>query len=179
MNGMDNSIIFYSASFIMLLFAVLTLCFKNIFYSLISAIVVFFFAGLFFYLLGSEYNAVIQIAIYGVAVPIILGVAVMFTNLKGNNEEEKPKSSSSKYWVIFTACLFVLALIYLMLTSFIVVPNAFNVSEQIGNANPSSISAFGNGIFVNYVWAFELVSVILTIIVAGLTLFKRGTKCVK
>ena len=86
MNGMDNSIIFYSASFIMLLFAVLTLCFKNIFYSLISAIVVFFFAGLFFYLLGSEYNAVIQIAIYGVAVPIILGVAVMFTNLKGNNE---------------------------------------------------------------------------------------------
>ena len=103
---MNNPIIFYSAVFLMLLFAILTLSFRNIFYSLISAIVVFFFAGLFFYLLGSEYNAVIQIAIYGVAVPIILGVAVMFTNLKGNNEEKNQKSSSSKYLVIFTACLF-------------------------------------------------------------------------
>ena len=59
---MNNPIIFYSAAFLMLLFAILTLSFRNIFYSLISAIVVFFFAGMFFYLLGSEYNAVIQIA---------------------------------------------------------------------------------------------------------------------
>ena len=122
MSGMDNPIIFYLVAFIMLLFAVLTLSFKNIFYSLISAIVVFFFAGLIFYILGSEYNAVIQIAIYGVAVPIILGVAVMFTNLKGNKEDEKTSSSNLKYVVIFMACLFVLALIYLMMTSFMITP---------------------------------------------------------
>ena len=53
--------------------------FNNIFYSLLSAIIVFFIAGMFFYVLGSEYNAVIQIAIYGVAVPVIHGLAIMFT----------------------------------------------------------------------------------------------------
>ena len=56
--------------------------FKKIFYSLLCAITVFFLAGFFFYVLGSEYNAVIQIAIYGIAIPVILGLAVMFTNLK-------------------------------------------------------------------------------------------------
>ena len=176
---MNNPIIFYSAVFLMLLFAILTLSFRNIFYSLISAIVVFFFAGVFFYLLGSEYNAVIQIAIYGVAVPVILGVAVMFTNLRNGVTEEKSKKSNLKYLLFLTCGLFVLSLIYLMMTSFMVVPNGFNILEQSGSVNLNSITAFGNGIFVNYVWAFELLSLILTIIVVGFTMFKGGSKCVK
>ena len=157
MNGMYNPIVFYPAAVLMILFAILAIKFKNIFYSLLSAILVFFFAGFFFYILGSEYNAVIQIAIYGIAVPVVLGLAVMFTNLK---KDDKAKSFGLKYLVIFVSCIFVLALVYLIMTSLVISP----------------IGAFGHGIFVKYVWAFELVSLILTIIVAGLTLFNRANK---
>ena len=49
MNGIFNPIVFYPSAVLMILFAVLAIKFKNIFYSLLSAIVVFFLAGFLFY----------------------------------------------------------------------------------------------------------------------------------
>lgn len=174
MNGIDNPIVFYPSAILMIIFSFLTIKFKNIFYSLLSAIVVFFFAGFFFYVLGSEYNAVIQIAIYGIAVPIILGLAIMFTNLSKNNGEKALRSSDFKYVMFITGGVFVLALIYLVLTSLVVNPIGFNIGEVMDNSATQVINTFSQGIFVKYVWAFELVSLILTIIVVGLALLGKG-----
>lgn len=178
MNGISNPIIFYTASVLIFAFSVLAIKFKNIFYSLLSAIVVFFLAGLIFYVLGSEYNAVIQIAIYGIAVPVILGIAIMFTNLRDNNEDKKEKKRNSKirYLIYLFSGIFVLALIYLVLTSFVVVPLGFNIVEQVNTSALNSLTAFAKGIFVKYVFAFEIISIILTIVVAGLTIFKNEEK---
>ena len=170
MNGIFNPIVFYPAAIVMILFAILSIKCRNIFYSLLSAVFVFFLAGMFFYVLGSEYNAVIQIAIYGVAIPVILGLAVMFTNLKKEDKSEK-NDSNLKYVMFLTGGIFILAFIYLMMTSFIIIPEGFNIEENIGGTFIQVMNAFAQGIFVKYVWAFELVSVLLTIIVVGLTLF--------
>lgn len=177
MNGLENPIIFYPAAIVLLLFAMLTIVFKNIFYSLLSAIVVFFLAGLFFYILGSEYNAVIQIAIYGIAVPIILGIAIMFTNLRATvQEKENSRNSILKYIAILTGGIFVLASIYLILTSFALTPIGFNITEHFGGTPISILSSISNNIFVRYVWGFELVSVLLTIIVVGLVCLNKEVK---
>lgn len=175
MNGLDNPIVFYPVAVLMILFGILTIKFRNIFYSLLSAIVVFFIAGMFFYVLGSEYNAVIQIAIYGIAVPIILGIAIMFTNLK-NPDKNNNKKSILKYLMFLTGGIFILAFIYLILTSFAVVPVGFNVSEQIGGTTLSTITAISSGLFIRYVWAFELISILLTIIVVGLVCLNKEVK---
>ena len=84
MNGIFNPLVFYSIATILMVFAILTITFKNIFYSLLSAIIVFFATGIIFYILGSEYNAIIQIAIYGVAIPVLFLFAIMFTSHKEN-----------------------------------------------------------------------------------------------
>ena len=173
MNGIDNPIVYYPSAILMIIFLFLAIKFKNIFYSLLSAIVVFFFAGFFFYVLGSEYNAVIQIAIYGIAVPIILGLAIMFTNLSRNNNEKNLKVSDFKYVIFITSGVFVLALIYLILTSLVVNPIGFNIGEVMDNSATQVINTFSQGIFVKYVWSFELVSLILTIVVVGLALIGR------
>ena len=65
---MFNPIIFYPLAIVLVLAAIFAISFRNIFYSLLSAIVVFFITGVLFYILGSEYNAVVQIAIYGIAI---------------------------------------------------------------------------------------------------------------
>lgn len=169
----DNPIIFYPTSILIILFAIMAISFKNIFYSLLSAIMVFFLTGVIFYVLGSEYNAVIQIAIYGLAVPVILGLAIMFTNPK---DDKSKLSSKLKFAVILTSGLFLLSLIYLVLTSLALMPEGFNISENIGTNPISAMSAFG-ALFTKYVWAFELMSIILTIIVVGLSLgVKQGVK---
>lgn len=178
MNGIDNPIIFYPSALLMILLALFAIGLKDIFRSLLCAIAVFFLAGLVFYVLGSEYNAVIQIAIYGVAVPIILGLAIMFTN-KGVNKgvnKDKTKASNLKYVVFFTSGLFILAITYLVLTSLAISPNGFSLSDQIGGTTIQTISAITNGIFVKYVYAFEIFSIILTLIVIGLTFVNKADK---
>lgn len=170
MNGINNPIIFYPAAVVMILTAILAVKFKNLFYSLLCAIIVFFLAGMFFYVLGSEYNAVIQIAVYGVAVPVILGLGIMFTDTKN---KEKNSESSLKYIMLLCCGIFILTLIYLGMTSLVVIPQGFNIAESHDGNPLGAMNAFSNGIFIKYVWAFELVSIILTIIVAGLTMFKK------
>lgn len=174
MNGIDNPIIFYPSALLMILLALFAIGLKDIFRSLLCAIAVFFLAGLVFYVLGSEYNAVIQIAIYGVAVPIILGLAIMFTS--HGISKNKTKASNLKYVIFFTSGLFILAITYLVLTSLVISPSGFNLSEQIGGTTIQTISAITSGIFVKYVYAFELFSIILTLIVIGLTFVNKTEK---
>lgn len=172
----SNPIIFYLVSIILVAFAILTVFFKNIFYSLLSAILVFFLVGIIFYLLGSEYNAVIQIAIYGVAVPIILALAIMFTNTKNY---KKQIDETKKYITLFFSGIFVLAVVYLVLTSLVINPVGFNFVENTSFNSKQVLDSIASGFFVNYVLAFEFLSLILTMVVVGLTLFKGGNKCSK
>lgn len=172
MSGMFNPIIFYSLAVALVLAAVFAINFRNIFYSLLSAIVVFFVAGFLFYILGSEYNAIIQIAIYGVAVPVVLGLAIMFTNTQSGEIQEK-NNSKIKFLLFLFAGLFILTMTYLTMTSLMVNPVGFEISENISNTPVKVINSFASGIFTKYVWAFELVSLILTIVVVGITVFDR------
>lgn len=171
MNGIFNPIVFYPSAIIMIVFAILAIKFKNIFYSLLSAIMVFFLAGMFFYVLGSEYNAIIQIAIYGLAIPVVLGLAVMFTNLK-KDDKKISINPKIKYTMLLTGGLFLLSLIYLILMSLVMNPVGFNINYS-SNTSLQVIEAFAKGIFVKYVFAFEIVSLILTIVVAGITIFNQ------
>ena len=132
----------------------------------------FFTAALFFYVLNSEYNAVIQIAIYGVAVPVVLGLAVMFTKHQ-ELKDQIVKNSNSKHWEILLGCIFISVLVYLVMTSLITNPQGFDIEVLSNNTSMQVMQTFGHGIFVKYVWGFELVSIILTIIVVGLTLFSK------
>ena len=177
MSGIYNPIVFYPIAIVLILSAILAVSFRNIFHSLLSAIILFFIVGALFYVLGSEYNAIIQIAIYGLAVPVILGLAIMFTNTEVE-DKKKNKISKIKYLLFLLAGLFILTTVYIIMTSLLVNPVGFEIRENITNTSIKVIDSFAYGIFVKYVWAFELVSLILTIIVAGLTIFdiKKGGK---
>jgi len=177
---MYNEIIFYSASFLILLFGILTIASWNIFYSLISSIIVFFMTAVLFWILGSEYNAVIQIAVYGFAIPVILGIGVMFTNLR-KDRPVKLGFSNSKYGIILVCGIFILALIYIVLISLLSVPEIFStqiVFDEFVNPH-SNFMIFAKGIFTKYVFAFELVSLILTIAAVGLTIIKKAGRRIR
>ena len=175
---MHNEIVFFSAFILIFVFGILTLFCRNIFYSLMSAIVVFFTTAVIFWLLGSEYNAVIQLAVYGFAIPIILGLGIMFTNLR-KDKPVKFTFSNSKYGIILVCGLFMLALIYVVLISMISAPDVLSIQisfDEFVNQH-SNFIIFSKGIFIKYVVAFELISLILTIVAVGLTLIKRmGSK---
>jgi len=165
----NNPIIFYIASFIIISSALLSLFNRSLINSLLWSILVFFSASIFFYILGSEYNAIIQAAIYGLAVPVIIGVSIMFT---GINKEER-KMTPISYLAVLSSGILALAFVYIIMMSLVMLPNTFSIQEIEQITAQDCITSFAKGIFNNYVYAFELVSILLTIIVAGLTLFRQ------
>lgn len=172
----DNPIIFYPAAFFIISFAMCTLFAKNVIYSLLSAVIVFFFGALFFYMLGSEYNAIIQAAVYGLAVPIIIGLSIMFAP---SNYNTKEKSFLSQYLTLMCSAIFILAFVYLVMMSLAIIPDTFRVMESIPVNHFDTILSFAKGIFIDYVWAFELISLLLTIIIAGIGLLRTKKGAIK
>lgn len=170
----SNPVIFYIASILIILFAIFTLCAKKVINALLASVVVFFLGALFFYVIGSEYNAIIQASIYGFAVPIIIGVSILFENKKNREDSETninssiKKSSLLSYLTILFSGIFVLAFIYLVMMSLVMTPDTFYLTEPAQISAFENLKAFANGIFVNYVWAFELISLLLTIVIAGI-----------
>ena len=77
-----NTITFYGFSIAILVFALIAIFSRKIIYTLIFSALVFFFSAGLFFSLGAGYNAVVQIMIYGIAVPMIFLFAVMFTSKK-------------------------------------------------------------------------------------------------
>ena len=166
----NNPIVFYTASTLLVLFTFLTLFVKNALYSIIFSIFVFFCGAIFFYILGSEYNAIIQAAIYGLAVPVILGISIMFIK---KEKKENTKGFAIPYITSICALIFIMAICYIVMISLNLNPNTFDIKEVVQTNSYETILAFAKGIFINYVWAFELVSLLLLIVVAGLTMFKK------
>ena len=169
---LNNPVIFYIASVCIILFALLSLCAKNVIYSLLWAILVFFFGAVFFFVLGSEYNAIMQAAVYGLAVPVIIGVSIMFRG-KTNKEEPASKKFALPYVTLMCAAIFVLAFVYLIMMSLVMMPDTFHLMDMTQTTSYDNIFAFAKGIFVDYVWAFELVSLLLLIVIAGISMLER------
>jgi len=168
----NNPVIFYVASFLMIAFALCSMFLKNIIYSLLSAVLVFFSASIIFYALGSEYNAIIQAAIYGLAVPVIIGISIMFTTGKNKTHKE----SLFNVQVVVSASLFLMAFIYVIMISLAMLPDSFHIMDLQQFNSYDVISEFARGIFIDYVFAFELISLLLTVVIAGLTLLSGKWK---
>jgi len=164
----NNPVVFYIASFLIIGFALLAMFLKNIIYSLLCAVMVFFSASIFFYILGSEYNAIIQAAIYGLAVPVIIGVSIMFTTGKSKIS----KDSLLQPVLLIAGALFIMAFVYVLMISLAMLPDSFHIMETVPFNSYDVISEFARGIYIDYVWAFELLSLLLTIVIAGFTLYK-------
>ena len=162
----NNPVIFYIASALIITSAFASMFAKNIIYSLLSSVVVFFSAAIIFYILGSEYNAIIQASIYGFAVPVIIGLSIMFTSGKSENK----KNNIFTLMILITAVIFGVLFTDTLVISDLKFSEVFRMTELVHTNAFDVISHFAKGIYTDYVWAFELLSLLLTIIIAGLVM---------
>lgn len=175
-----KSLIFYGFAGVIILFALLSIFSFRILYSLLCAVCVFFTVAGIYFILGADYNAVVQIAIYGIAIPILFIMAIMFTSEK--LDKATYLAFKPRFFLSFFALgVLFLSLIYLIATSLSLSSNAawIMVKQTMFINKYQMFNAISEGFFVNYVWAFELFSVLLLIVVVGfstLTLVKDKEK---
>lgn len=165
-----KSLIFYGFSGAIILFALLSIFSLRILYSLICAVCVFFAAAGIYFILGADYNAVIQIAIYGVAIPILFILAIMFTSDKLDKKTYITFQPRFFFSFLGLGALF-LSLIYLIATSLSLNSNsAWILQKQTMFINKYQMfNALAEGFFTNYALAFELFSVLLLIVIVGIS----------
>ena len=164
---MLTACIFYPTTIALIVFAILSIFSNKLVHSLLASIVVFFMVGLLFYLLGAEYNAVIQLAIYGLAVPILLAIALMFTNTR--DEKSPITNGARKYLIYFGAIVLFLAVFYLIAISVNIIDVELFPKAIQNNNSVIVFDAISNGFFNSYIVAFELISVLLFAIVVGVS----------
>ena len=152
----SNPVIFYIASALIITSALVSMAVKNIISSLLAAIVTFFSAAVIFYILGSEYNAIIQAAIYGLAVPVIIGLSIMFTEGK----PEKVKSNVFALIILMAAVFFGILIIDTLFISDLKFPEIFRLTELVQSNALDVISRFAKSLFppskkVGISWTFR------------------------
>jgi len=165
-----KSLIFFGFAGAIILFALLSIFSMRILYSLLSAVCVFFATAGIYFLLGADYNAVIQIAVYGIAIPILFVLAIMFTSDKIDKKTYLTIQPRFFFSFLGLGALF-LSLIYLIATSLSLSSNSdWIMQKQTMFINKYQMfSALSTGIFTNYALAFELFSVLLLIVIVGIS----------
>lgn len=165
-----KALIFYGFGGAIILFALLSIFSFRILYSLLFAVCVFFATAGIYFLLGADYNAVIQIAVYGIAIPILFVLAIMFTAEKLDKKiylTIKPRF----FFSFLSIGILFLSLFYLLVTSLNLNSNsAWLMLKQTMFINKYQMfNALSEGFFVNYVFAFELFSILLLVVVVGIS----------
>lgn len=165
-----KSLIFYGFAGAIILFALLSIFSFRILYALLSAVCVFFATAGIYFILGADYNAVIQIAVYGIAIPILFVLAIMFTAEKLDKNIYLTLKPRFFFSFLGLGILF-LSLIYLIVISLSLNSNsAWIMLKQTMFINKYQMFiALSEGFFVNYVFAFELFSILLLMVVVGIS----------
>ncbi len=165
-----KTFIFYGFGGAIILFALLSLFSFRILYALLCAVCVFFATAGIYFLLGADYNAVIQIAIYGITIPILFILAIMFTAEKLDKKVYITFKPRFFFSFLGIGVLF-LSLLYLIISTLsLSSKSAWVMLKQTMLLNKYQMfHALSDGFFVNYAYAFELFSVLLLIVVVGIS----------
>lgn len=165
-----KSITFYGFALAILIFALLSIVANRILNALLIAVIVFFSAGGIFFSLGADYNAVVQIAIYGVAVPIIFLFAIMFTSHKENKSVYL--ANGPRFFLVFFSAAFLFMILWYS-ASFALHLNEglekfFHPKLQPVNS-VESFMAIAKGIYADFQLAFILFALMVFIVIVGMS----------
>ena len=120
-----NAVFFILFSFFLLCSAVLSITSRKMIYSLLFAMITFLSVGLLFWLLGAIYNAMVQVLVYVVAVPILIAISIMLI---------KPNSFCiNKLFVNRNMLLSIIGILFLILIIGIFFSLNFNLFEIMKN----------------------------------------------
>lgn len=165
-----KSITFFGFFILIILFSILSVFASRILYSLLFAVISFFSAGGIFFSLGADYNAVVQIAIYGVAVPVIFLFAIMFTS---NKENRFVNISFAPRFFIGFASVSLLFLILWYSAEFAIHLNpkveAFFSANSPIVSDFNSIISIANGMYVSYQISFLTMALLILTVIVGVS----------
>jgi NADH-quinone oxidoreductase subunit J len=141
---------------------------KNQAYNALYLVLAFAALGGLFALLDAPFIAVVQIIIYAGAIMVLFIFVIMMINLREGISPEKKK------WTI--ALSLILAFV-LLIELLVTVSGKFSLLGKTGEAKLGSPSELGKLLFSNYIYPFEITSIlIIAALVGAIVLVKKKAK---
>lgn len=176
-------ILFYGLAIIMIISALGIIFLPKLLHACISMFVCFFAAGMLFILLNSDFLGVIQIGIYSVAVCILFAIIIMLSGQNVNKFDIKafiPKTIVSfiSVSILFAVLLFSITNGFSLFDRF---SKPFSMVIDISNLGiklPTdySIQKLAENLLSKYIFAFELISLIILVVLAGVVVLNAKNK---
>lgn len=157
--------LFYIFSFFALVGAIGLISFKHPLNSAISFIVTLLALAGFYALLSAKMLFAMQIIVYAGAIMVLMLFVIMFLNVNKYDLISEPKKN---LLFIGSAILLSPILLFILSTNF-EVSEFVAVSEEFG-----TIKEIGKTLFLDYVYPFELISILLLISIIGSVVIAKG-----
>ncbi len=164
--GAMEAVLFAVLAFVAILAALVVISHRQPVYSALSLVVTMLCIAFLFLLLRSEFLWVIQITLYAGAVMVLFLFVIMLLDLRG---EERPWRFPENRLQVSLGVLLALAL----LAELVVVVTAVRAPAARGSFPPEVVAARGNTqllgqlLYTEYVFPFEVTSVILLVAIVG------------
>lgn len=170
-------LLFYVCGAICVVTASMLLISRNTVYCVLALVTNFCSLALVYYALSAPLVAAIQVIVYAGAIMVLFLFVIMFLDLKGMAGKEKASQSAFRRlaailgMALFVEMVLIITPGFLKINSGIENPSA----EALARANYGQIASFSKELFVDYMWPFELVGVLLMVALLGVVvLAKRG-----
>jgi NADH-quinone oxidoreductase subunit J len=150
--------------------AIFMIVHKNPVYSALFLIVTFFSIAGFYFLLGAQFIAIVQIIVYAGAIMVLFLFVMMLLNLR----QETRIPIGRPFQVIFGSIIAVLLLIQVFL-----ITKAGLQLGQVGEYSQQkidsigSVEVIGSQLFTNFLFPFEAASVLLLVGIVGAIILGR------
>lgn len=135
--------------------------------AVLSLVVNFFTLGLLYFMLGAQLLGITQILVYAGAIMVLFLFVIMM--LRSDGRTDKPQTQGGKFIFALLGSLILAGLIGYQVIHPLANYKAQPIDQQYGS--PQYI---GTELFTQYVWPFEVISVLLMLgIVGSIMLAKR------
>ncbi len=169
----SDALLFYGFAAVTVIGALLVVSQKNPVYSVLSIIMSFFGLAGLYVLLEAPFVAVVQIIIYAGAIMVLFLFVVMLLNVPREDAAEWDRSHPlyRPMAVRIGAALAVLLALELGWALSRTTGLGVGVGEE--NAAMSSVAALGETLFTDYMFAFEVTSILIIVSMVGAVVLAR------
>ena len=165
---MIHKLIFLYFAAVILVSAVLTVTRKNPIHSALFLVLTFLSVAVLYILLYSQFIAIVQVVVYAGAIVMLIVFVVMLLDLE-SELRSRLKIVSSKVIGGFLAVLFLFGILYSVV--------AKSPTGKMGSYTPdkvnANVKAVGEVLFTQYLFPFEIVSVLLVAAVIGAVILSK------
>jgi NADH-quinone oxidoreductase subunit J len=169
---MIHELIFAYFAFAIVLLSILVITRKNPIHSVLWMLLLFFHIASLYLILNAEFMAVVQVIVYAGGILVLFLFAVLLLNIR---EELRINRFIGAWPTGLTFAIGLLVVILISIRSFVIAPPGMYTIDLI--KKESHVKALGKLLYTDYLYPFEIASVILLVAIVGvIVLAKRRLK---